>query len=118
MKIGDKMLAIYKNSRKWLPCTVSGVHGTGQWIIQWEDGDTEDTLKPSRKLKAMAHREVADNEGSAEEQWGPRSQEELAGASAPARRSTAAVRGIVSSFLSSFLSTTHARLACSRLLSL
>jgi hypothetical protein len=61
ISIGDLMLGKYKSTPGWYECKVVGEAEGGKWVVEWEDGDEEDTLKEPHHLKRRD--EVAKNKG-------------------------------------------------------
>jgi len=61
ISIGDLMLGKYKSTPGWYECKVVGEGEGGRWVVEWEDGDEEDTLKEPHHLKRRD--EVAKNKG-------------------------------------------------------
>ena len=53
VKVGDRMLGEYRNSNDFYPCVVTDQTEDGRWIVEWDDGDQEDTCKTSRQLRPL-----------------------------------------------------------------
>ncbi len=51
IRIGDKMKGKYKSTPGWYGCKVVAMTEEGKWVVEWDDGDEEDTVKDARHLR-------------------------------------------------------------------
>jgi hypothetical protein len=51
IRIGDKMKGKYKSTPGWYGCKVVAMAEEGKWVVEWDDGDEEDTVKDPRHLR-------------------------------------------------------------------
>ena len=49
IRIGDLMVGKFKNLTGWYECKVVGAGEGGKWVVEWEDGDVDDTLEDTRQ---------------------------------------------------------------------
>ena len=57
IRIGDPMFGKYRSTPGWYECKVVGEADGGRRLVEWEDGDKEDTLKEPRHLKPLEKEE-------------------------------------------------------------
>jgi hypothetical protein len=43
------MVGKFKNLTGWYECKVVGAGEGGKWVVEWEDGDVDDTLEDTRQ---------------------------------------------------------------------
>ena len=51
IRIGDLILGKYKRTSGWYRCKVVAMAEGGTWVVEWEGGDKEDTVRDPRHLK-------------------------------------------------------------------
>jgi hypothetical protein len=58
-KVGERVLALYSNDRRWYQAVLHSYLGSGKWKIKWSDRDPRDTVKSYSQLRLR----VAENDG-------------------------------------------------------
>ena len=54
IRVGDRVLGKYKKTLQWFECVVVGQGEDGKWVVEWDDGDPQDSLKEGKHLKKMS----------------------------------------------------------------
>jgi hypothetical protein len=63
-KVGERVLALYSNDRRWYQAVLHSYLGSGKWKIKWNDRDPRDTVKSYSQLRLR----VAVNDGEGQGQ--------------------------------------------------